>query len=398
MLKMSDTPIERYLPYFTNASVPVAFLVPTPTGCAKSIMDATASVRGLLKDAAIHDYAAQGQGQENKVIASGYYVEADRAVNMEASMYRPKTKQGDPRIWFSRLTRYCRPCNLLALFAVGGELYVANLSDPAVSASLTEGGFLAELVRQAGREGESVANELLALLRGIHQRGFLPSVTRGDPGVGDTLENALGIARNNEKTPDYKGIELKASRTKRGTTSRSTLFTQTPFWNDPRSMSEEEILRTYGYWGKSKEGADRFQLYCTISAAGANPQGLFLEVGKDREELHVKHGEGATDRLVTLWQMEMLKNRLLEKHPATFWIKAKSVIEDGTEYFRYDHVKYTRNPNAYVFPDLLDAGIITVAFLMHKKPSGTIRDHGFPFKIMPNHINMLFPDPVEYEL
>ena len=38
MLAMSDTPIAQFIPYFAKASVPVAFLVPTPTGYEKSIM------------------------------------------------------------------------------------------------------------------------------------------------------------------------------------------------------------------------------------------------------------------------------------------------------------------------------------------------------------------------
>lgn len=53
----------------------------------------------------------------------------------------------------------------------------------------------------------STAEELLEKLKEIHKRGFIPSITPGDSGVGDTLENALGIHRNNSKNPDYKGIE-----------------------------------------------------------------------------------------------------------------------------------------------------------------------------------------------
>lgn len=55
MLAMSDTPIDLFIPYFAKAGVPVAFLVPTPTGYEKSIMDATAPVRQLLLDARVHN-------------------------------------------------------------------------------------------------------------------------------------------------------------------------------------------------------------------------------------------------------------------------------------------------------------------------------------------------------
>ena len=68
MLAMSDTPIDLFIPYFAKAGVPVAFLVPTPTGYEKSIMDATAPVRQLLLDARVHNYEVQGQGPNNKVL------------------------------------------------------------------------------------------------------------------------------------------------------------------------------------------------------------------------------------------------------------------------------------------------------------------------------------------
>ena len=78
--------------------------------------------------------------------------------------------------------------------------------------------------------------------------GFIPSITPGDPGVGDTLEYALGIMRNNSRAPDYNGIELKATRlTRHGSTratTRSTLFTKVP----DEGMTYREIVETYGKW------------------------------------------------------------------------------------------------------------------------------------------------------
>ena len=97
--------------------------------------------------------------------------------------------------------------------------------------------------------------------------------------------------------------------------------------------------------------------------------------------------------------MQVLRNRLLEKHPATFWVKATVDRDDeGWEWFRYDHIKYTRNPNVSLFAGLIADGIVSVDFLMHLKPNGQIRDHGFPFKIMPQDVNLLFPEVIEYDL
>ena len=49
MLAMSRTPINSVISYFADRGLEVAFLVPTPNGYKKSIMDAIASVRDFLK-------------------------------------------------------------------------------------------------------------------------------------------------------------------------------------------------------------------------------------------------------------------------------------------------------------------------------------------------------------
>lgn len=53
MISMADTNLNTFLPTFANTGVPVAFLVPTPTGFGKSIIDATFSVRKLFFDAGV---------------------------------------------------------------------------------------------------------------------------------------------------------------------------------------------------------------------------------------------------------------------------------------------------------------------------------------------------------
>ena len=116
MLAMSDINIEKFLPLFADVEISVAFLVPTPTGYDKSIMDAIGSVRELLKDEGIHDYEKQGQGPSAKKMWPSFFVTTNGLIETEASLYRPVTKKGDPRIWFKNLRQYCCPKNLLSLF------------------------------------------------------------------------------------------------------------------------------------------------------------------------------------------------------------------------------------------------------------------------------------------
>lgn len=95
-----------------------------------------------------------------------------------------------------------------------------------------------------------VEKELLSLLKDISKKGFIPSTTRSDSGVGDTLESLLGIRRNSNRTPDFKGIEIKSSiiNSRSGKQeNRSTLFSKIPNWEISNLKSARQILDSYGY-------------------------------------------------------------------------------------------------------------------------------------------------------
>ena len=399
MLSMSDTPINEFIPYFAETNTAVAFLVPTPTGYEKSIMDATKPLRELLKFANVHDYETQGQGQENKVIIESHFITRDDVINTSASLYRPNTKDGDPRIWFSDLKKYCKPCNLLAIFVYDKSLYVINLSNKEIQDSLKNRGHVFSFLQISLSEYVSVADELLEKLHELHKRGFIPSITKGDPGVGDTLENALGIQRNNKKTPDYKGIELKASRiTKNGekkTVTRSTLFTKVP----DTGLTYSEILDKYGKVqiprGKTEP---RKQIYETLTTQKYNAYGLKLSVDYDNDKLNLIDDAESEPNLVSSWNLDILRKTLLVKHHETFWVKAASEMRNDIEYFRYDKVIHTKNPNALLLAPLIENGEITADLAAHIKPDGTYRDHGLLFKIFPQNIHDLLGEEKKYDL
>lgn len=399
MLAMSDVNMDYFIPYFAETEVPVAFLVPTPTGFGKSIMDATTAVRTLLKNEHIHDYELQGQGQNNKVNIKAYLVFPDGMKETAASLYRPETKQGDPRIWFYNLKEYCKPCNLLALVIKNKSIYVINLSVPLVQNSLINHKYVYDLLVEIKRTNSAVSEELLRKIQIIHNQGFLPSITSGDPGVGDTLEHALGIDRNNSRQPDYKGIELKATRLTRygktRTPTRSTLFTKVP----EIGMTYRDIVNTYGKWQIPRGHYEaRFQLYETLRASRPNAYDLQLEVNGAGEALSIIHVENQTKRFVSGWIILGLQQALLLKHRETFWVKAITEERNGREYFRYDKILHTKNPNTSLLAPLLETDKITVDLAAHFKEDGQWRDHGVLFKMKPNEISLLLGKAVEYDL
>lgn len=400
MLTMSDVDIQQFLPIFADFNIPVAFLVPTPTGFEKSIMDATSPVRDLLRESEIHDYEQQNQGQEAKVIVNSFFVSDTGMAETTASLYRPVTKKGDPRIWFSNMRRYCSPCNLLALVTMNKRIYVINLSDPNVQKSIYQKAFVYDLLKEIAHIAATVANELRDKIKRIHDMGFIPSITSGDPGVGDTLEHALGISRNNFKAPDYKGIELKATRLSRNghdrQTTRSTLFTKVP----DEGLTYRQIVEAYGKVQTPRgQSVPRLQLYETFRVSRTNAYDLILEVDSNNDKLKMLYQPGIDiKKNVSAWFMQNLRDALLIKHHETFWVKAESETHDGREFFRYDKILHTKNPNVSLLAPLIDTDIITLDLAAHIDSGGKWRDHGMLFKMKPNDLPLLLGTPAIYDL
>lgn len=393
MLSASDIRIEDVLPYFSNKGIDVALLVPTATGIDKSIMDATTPVRLFLGRNGIHDYEKQGQGPDKKALFPAFFVEPDGLTETTASLYRPVTKKGDPRIWFKGLRRYAASCNLLGLVTNGKALFVFNLSTPSIRFSIENNGLAAKVLADIAELSNAIANELLQKLKDIHRLGFVNTIVKGDTGIGMTLEKLLGIPPNSDKNPDYKGIELKSARKKMGSANRVNLFAQAPNWKKS-AMSAQEILNTYGYICDG-----RLQLYCTVNAMKPNSQGLFFYVDEEKDVLFNRSKNHCTMAIheIVLWELEALRKQLDKKHKETFWVKAAASSSGDIESFRYDSVVHTRKPNSHLFGTLLDQSIITMDYTLSQKEM-RVRDHGYLFKIKPQNVSLLFPDPLYYDL
>ena len=147
---------------------------------------------------------------ENKVIKHVALLNDKNIDEVAARLYRPQTKKGDPRIWFSHLNKRAKPNDILALFVFNGVFYTLNLTQSRLAEMRNQGvetettQHLAQLVRQSG----AVAQQLIARLRDIACSGPLRAVCMGDTSIGRTVETALGIPINSSKTPGYLGIEL----------------------------------------------------------------------------------------------------------------------------------------------------------------------------------------------
>ncbi len=373
-------------------------LVPTPTGLEKSIFDATDGLREYLSERGYHDFGTQAQGQDHKVLKQAYLVRQNSLEPTQVSLYRPTTKNGDPRIWLGHPVRsYASAFNLLALTVIDGTLYVLNMSDPSVQVSLDDAGSPFRKSVDRADHGDVVARELLGLLRQVSSKGYLRTLRPGDTGIGYTLETMLGISANSKQAPDYKGIEIKAKRSRIGTDrSRSTLYSKVPNWNLSPVGNALGLLKTRGY----VDGCGRLSLYHTLSALGPNSLGLALDIDAENDWLRQVYHSPSTPKVVhdVTWEIPVLKKELAAKHHQTFWVRAMCRGAGQDEEFHYVEVQHTRRPMTANFVALVEAGVITVDYALHKKSETRARDHGYLFKIHPDNLGALFPPPEVHAL
>jgi hypothetical protein len=397
MLIEPDIQLDLVVAELAKYGIEAGYFVPTATALSKSIVDAHEGLRRFLSSNSIHDFEQQGQGPDNKKVVEVKIVLPDSIVSRELSLYRPQTKNGDPRLWISRLSDYANPFNLIALIVDGtGTVHVVNCSRPEVWASRDKQGSPLQILLSNAVKSD-VVDELLEKLSTISAMGFVDSLRSGPTGVGFTLETLLGIKANSSRTPDYKGIELKSGRVPATGVprNRSTIFSQVPKWELSQLKSGKEILHKYGYHNPQR---NRTQLYCSV-ASEPNPQGLFMRIDSSGQYVeNIAVTPDGSEEPVAVWILSELEAALAAKHKETFWIKASQRKSGSNEQFHYTKVVHTRRPLVNNFGLLIDTGKIEMDYTLSAKPSGAARDHGYLFKMWPQNFHLLFPPPINYAL
>ncbi|MDQ7968703.1 MAG: MvaI/BcnI family restriction endonuclease [Oxalicibacterium faecigallinarum] len=396
-------PVKRAVQRATSLGLDGTFLYLTKTGHEKSIMDATAPVRDYLFSEGVHDYSSQGQGSTHKHRVKAYFVTPRQLIETTASLYRPPTKMGDPRIWFDGLGKYASAGSVLCLLAHEHEIFVLNAEDEMLWESINIfGSPLQQLVSRLLELQNHTANRLYDLIK---ERTKFPlrTICAGPTGVGATLEHVLGIPINSSRAPDWHGIELKSGRRKKGPNVRSTLFAQVPNWEISNIKSSKEMVFKHGYF---RQGFQR--LNCQVSAVKINSQGLFLSMD---EKAGILHERCAIDPVkvdpktlksyqeVVAWEIKILKERLQEKHKETFWVSAHASGKGEEEVFDYYEIQHTKRPLINSFSTLLDTGIVTLDHLIKcESPESVAKERGPLFKIDKKNFGLLFPPSNTYSL
>lgn len=400
------TPFEKTnMEYLVNHNVKFTQVQVTATGLKKSILDATTPMRTYFKENNVHDYELQAQGPENKITKKTYILTGGKVIESTTSMYRPVTKEGDPRLWVYRLKETTEADDIHAIIAQNpDELYVINLTKvdiPRFCETDIENP-IRDLVKGLSDYADIVSEELLYRL--LEFKGvWIDTNLRADTAIGRQVEALLGIDMNASREPDYKGIELKSFRSQRPNIKKN-LFCKVPDWDISYLKSGAEIVEKYGYLSGGVKSY-RNTLYCKAPNSQSlrlnmNYPDNLLEIEEDRkiaEDMYKKIAD------VAVWRLQTLHQCLLQKHHETFWIEVDSRLgEQGQEQFRFNKIEHTRNPNVSQFDILLEQSMITVDLLLGRPKvdlaTGKPKKGGdaVSFKIKKSAAGLLFPQSKFY--
>lgn len=400
------TPFEkRNMEYLVNKNVKFTQVQITATGLKKSILDATTPMRTYFKENNVHDYALQNKGQDNKVIIKTYILTEYKEIETQTSLYRPETKDGDPRLWIYRLKETTEADDIHAIIApTPTSLFVINLTKVDIvkccESSLVNP--IQDLISVFYHSSNLISNELLAILRS-YENQWIDTDLRADTAIGRQVEALLGIDMNASKLPDYKGIELKSFRSQRPSIKKN-LFCKVPDWDLSHLKSGAEIVDKYGYMSGGIKSY-RNTLYCKAP----NSQNLRLNMNYLDDLLEIEEdkiiGENQFKKIadVAVWRLQTLHECLLTKHHETFWIEVDTRIGDqGQEQFMFNKIEHTRNPIVSQFDILLEQSMITVDLLLGRPKvdleTGKPKKGGdaVSFKIKKSAAGLLFPDSTIY--
>ena len=138
--------------------------------------------------------------------------------------------------------------------------------------------------------------ELIAKLKEISAMGFVPNARRGNHGgIGNTLEDLLGIQENNLPIPNAAEWELKTQRI--NTSSLTTLFHIEP---SPRAIRfvPQVLLPKYG-WAHQEDGKKypkgEMSFRQTIHGQSRSDRGFMVVIDRKERKILISFDAGSVD-------------------------------------------------------------------------------------------------------
>ncbi|MCD4665396.1 MAG: MvaI/BcnI restriction endonuclease family protein [Bacteroidales bacterium] len=249
---------------------------------------------------------------------------------------------------------------------------------------------------------------LVEALKKIRDKGWIPTGRKNnDGGVGNTLEDLLGIEENNLPLPNAAEWELKAQ--KKNTTSLVTLFHMEP---SPRAFKfiPSILLPEFGW--KHKEAGGKYpttekSFRQTICAKSYSNRGFTVQVDRNEQKVLVVFDPDQIDTNVHLKWSEYVSGKSIETRPYwgfddlfhkvgtklhnCFFVCAESKKIDKKLYFHYQDIFMLKTLDKKKFIIALECGDVYIDF-----DARTGHNHGTKFRLRNKALVDLYMEATKY--
>jgi len=247
--------------------------------------------------------------------------------------------------------------------------------------------------------------ELNSKLKELAEMGWVPNKRFGNHGgVGNTLEDYLGIEENNLPIPNASEWELKTQRAE--TSSLITLFHTEP---SPRAMGfvPKILLPKYGWRHQeagNNYGEGEMSFRQTIHGLSHSDRGFIVKIDRREKKILISFDSNKVSDRHKEW-LESVQNKvgLKELNPQPYWgfddlehkagtkllncfyVQAQVKKEKKKEYYWYNKVLMLQKFNFEGLLKALESGILLVDF-----DARTGHNHGTKFRLRQNQLPILY--------
>ena len=248
--------------------------------------------------------------------------------------------------------------------------------------------------------------QLILKLKEIAARGWVSNGRHGNHGgIGNTLEDLLGIQENNLPIPNAAEWELKTQRV--ATSSLTTLFHTEP---SPRAVKfvPQILLPFYGW---KHEGAGKryskkeMSFRQTIHGGSPSDRGFMVKIDRVERKILISFDASKVFKKHKAWlkSVEKRAGNLRELEPQPYWgfddlehkagtkllncfyVQAEVKKDGDKEYYHYSKVMMLQKFSFENFLKALEAGKILVDF-----DARTGHNHGTKFRMKQDCLPMLY--------
>lgn len=250
--------------------------------------------------------------------------------------------------------------------------------------------------------------ELIRKLNEIRDMGWIKNRRPNNVGgIGNTIEDLLGIPENNLPIPNSAEWELKCHR--KGSGSLTTLFHSEP---SPRALKiVPSILLPYYGWKHARAGKEypntEMSFRQTINAVNRTDRGFGIIIEQENNRIAISFDYRTVSYKHNDW-LESVRKRvgnLNELNPQPYWgiddlfhsagikllncfyLGADVQKNKGNEYYKYSEITMLMGFSKDKFLEGIEKGLILIDF-----DARTGHNHGTKFRIREDKIPELYSD------